>query len=387
MADAGRAAYDLAGLTKAKLLQYSGIRRWLYAVSNAKKTGHQLNIVSGLDSLTAGAGNSSYIDYFRPLVQAALGNGGLGFVAYNSSAVANEFGGSASTLGSSGATQINNSSFSPSTDTIYDPNLYAMTFAGSGGYVNLQDTLRVFTKATCWYLQQPSGGTFKFGDGQYAPGLNSVNTDNATKQIASLTYTGTFPSQVNNIVQASSIVGPVRLMGVDFKNGTSGARVHRLAQGGTQARVVAQLDGPSFTSFLQGIGCDLYILNAGMNDSGVPFSAAQYEADIRTILTRVRAANPNCAILIIGPNDTSDTVTRNPILQTYHQKLQLISQDYEALYLDNRWTLKTYAIANANGWMIDGVHPSALANRLIAQEIFNSIGGQYLADVDSLLLN
>lgn len=380
--DLSKTALSLTKASGVKSLWMTGLNRWLYAVTYAKREGRQLNVVCALDSLTAGAGGTSPIDWFRPKLQAVLGDGGVGFIGANNSAVVAEGG----SLGINGATQKANATFDPASDDKYNPNLFSFVFTGSGGYANISDKLHVFTKAKLLYLQQPGGGTLKFGDASYAPGLISVNTD-GIKSVQFVEHPGTFPSQVSNTAQISSVVGPVQVMGVDLRNGNTGVRVHRLAQGGTQTRQVAQLDGTSYTNVLSNIGCDLFILNTGMNDSGTSaYPASTVDTDIRTILGWVQSANPNAAIVLVMPNETAD-VTRNALLETYRQKILKIARDFDALIFDTRWVIGNYTQANAAGLMNDSIHPHPTkANPLIAEALFNFIGGYGLGDIGTALM-
>lgn len=379
--DYGRTALGLATQARLKYLWGTGLSQWLYAVSYAKREGKQLNVVCATDSLTAGAGGTGPVDFLRPKLQAVLGDGGVGFVAANNSAVVAEGG----SLGVSGATQKTNATFDPSTDDKYCPNLYSMVFTGTGGYANISDKTHIFTNAKVIYLQQPGGGTFKWGDAAYAAGRMDINTDGA-KEVKIVEHTGTFPALLGNTVQVGSVAGPVQVMGVDLRNGTSGVRVHRLAQGGTQTRQVAQLDGAMYTAVLKSMGCDLFILNTGMNDSGTSaYPASTVDTDIRTILAWVRAANPNAAILLVMPNETADP-NRNNLLETYRLKMMKIALDFDALVFDTRWVIGNYAQAQANGYMHDSIHPHPTkANPVIGSALFDFIGGERLADIESVL--
>lgn len=379
--DFGRVALGLANQARVKYLWGTGLNKWLYAVSYAKREGKQLNIVCATDSLSAGAGGTGPIDFFRPKIQKTLGDGGVGFVAVNNSAVVAEGG----TLGASGATQRTNATFDPATDDKFSPNLYSMFFTGSGGYANISDKNHIFTKSKVMYLQQPGGGTFKWGDAAYAAGRIDINTD-GEKAVKFVEHTGTFPAQLGNTVQIGNVVGPVQVMGVDLRNGNSGIRVHRLAQGGTQTRQVAQLDGAMYTAVLKNIGCDLFILNTGMNDSGTSsFPADTVDTDIRTILGWVRAANPNAAILLVMPNETADA-NRNTLLETYRLKMLKIALDFDAVMFDTRWVIGNYSQAQANGLMNDPIHPHPTkANPLIGEALFDFIGGESLADIERVL--
>lgn len=364
-----------------KHLWGTGLNKWLYAISQAKRYGTKLNVICSLDSLTA---NPGYVDVLRSRLQGVLGDGGLGYMGVTASAVSAEFG-SSTPLGNSGGTTNTNANFDPATDDVFDPNLYAMNYA-SNGYLNLIDNVHEFDRADIYYLKQPSGGTFQWGSGLSAATIAdmvSVNTADTVKSIGKATYARFGPSFGGGHMQAKSIVAPVRLLGVDLHKGASGVRVHRFAQGGTQARQVAQLDGEQYTNFIKSIGCDLFILNCGMNDSATQ-NETTYEADVKTILTRVRAANPNCGILLLMMNDTN-LPSKNTTLEQYRMKLLKIASEFDAVIFDSRWILGDFENANSKGMMTDGTHPNTKTMQMIGEAVFNYIGGYVLNDVDNLV--
>ena len=359
----------------------TGLSKWIYAVSQAQRSGKKLNVVCSLDSLTA---NKGYVDKLRSELQSVLGDGGMGYMGATSAAVAAEFG-STSPFGNSGGTTNTNANFDPATDDVYDPNLYSMNYAANG-YMNLIDNVHTFDRADVYYLKQPSGGTFQWGSGLNATTIAdmiAVSTSDTAKSIGSTSYTRFGASFGKGHMQVKSIVAPVRLLGVDLHNGTTGVRVHRLAQGGTQARQVAQLDGTQYSNFLKSIGCDLFVLNCGMNDAASQTEAV-YDTDVRTILERARTANPNCAILLVMMNDTN-LPAKNDTLEQFRQRLLRIAVDFDAEVFDTRWVIGSYAEANSDGRMSDGTHPTTAAMELIGEAVFNFIGGTYLQDVNGAL--
>lgn len=374
-------SYSYVQRSNVKGLLSTGLNKWLYAVSQAKRNKTKLNVVCSLDSLTA---NRGYVDTLRVRLQETLGDGGLGYLSTTSASVSSEFG-STSPFGNSGGSTRTNSNFDPGTDDIYNPNLYAMNYAASG-YMNLIDSVHVFDRSDLYYLKQPSGGSFLWGSGLNATTIAdmvSVSTSDTSKSIGMKSYSRFGPSFGKGHMQVKSIAGPVRLFGVDLHRGTTGVRVHRLAQGGTQARQVAQLDGAQYSSFIKSIGCDLFILNAGMNDSSQTEST--YDTDIRAILTRVRAANPNCAILLLLMNDTN-LPSKNETLEKFRQKLLKVSLDYDAAILDTRWIIGNYDTAQNRGMMTDGTHPNIRTMEMIGDAVFRFIGGSALRDIDNVLI-
>lgn len=345
-----------------------GQRNTLAKWNMAKQSGTKLNVVCSLDSLTA---NKGYVDTIRTSLQAELGNGGLGYVGLTAAAVAAEYGAS-TPFGNSGGTTKNNANFAPTTDDKYNPNLYAQDYATSG-YLNFIDGGKnTFDRADLIYLKQPGGGTLSWGSGLNSTTIAdmvSVNTDDPTKAIGVASY-GRFGTFGGGHMQAKGITGPVRLFGVDIHNGTTGVRVHRLAQGGSQARQWAQLDEAAQVAFLKAIGCDLFILNSGMNDTAQ--TADVYEADIRKIVGTVRTANPNCAIIFLKMNET-DTPSKNTKLSEFRARIDKVAGELNVAVLDAQKVIGTYAEAQAAGLMADGTHPTEAGQQLIARYVLDFV--------------
>ena len=356
-------------------------RLFINAIAAAQRNGTQINIHCAIDSLSS---TLTYVDAFRPMIQGALGNGGLGFVAFNNTITTQE----GLSYGTGGGSEKTNANFDPvgAPNSIYNPSLYYLQYtAASALSMDITDNKHAYDTATVYYLLQLGGGTFNWRDGNTVNNPIAVNTANATKSVAWATRSG-WPAAKGNLVRASSITGNVHLIGADFKLGTTGCRVHRTAQPGTQLSQVAQLDGASYTAFLAQTGVDLYILNAGMNDAP-NLSATDYETKIRTVLDWVRAANPQAAILLLLPNAISDSA-KDVVLETYRVKLRdVIAKDYNAMVYDERFPLGSYTQAVAAGLMTDGIHPNTIGSQMRAEAIFSYLGGSALSDVRRALMN
>ena len=378
-----KSAFDLASSSRIKeMWRDPAARLFIYAVAEAERNERQLNVHCGIDSLSS---TKAYVTKLRALLQDTLGDGGLGFVAFNNTITTQEN----LSYGTGGGSEKTNVQFDPvgTPNSKYNPSLYYLQYtAASALSMDLTIKKQIFDTATVYYLKKVGGGTFNWRDGNTTNNPIAVNTVDTATSLAWTTRSG-WPSQANNLVRCSSITGNVHLVGADFKRGTTGVRVHRTAQPGTKLENVAQLDGPSYTAFLQQTGCDLYILNAGMNDAPNR-TAAQYEADIRTLLTWVRNANPNAAILLLLPNDISDS-SKNTVLETYRLKLRdVIAKDYNAMVFDERLVLGSYTQATAAGLMDDGIHPNdTKGNPIRGTAIFNFLGGNALGDIGKAILS
>jgi hypothetical protein len=81
---------DFKTSTNSSLADMMNLKKPL--LSSTQKTSGLIHVMAGLDSLTNGAGNTNWGQYFAPRVQAELGYGGLGFVGFQNTTI-QEFGG------------------------------------------------------------------------------------------------------------------------------------------------------------------------------------------------------------------------------------------------------------------------------------------------------
>lgn len=361
-------------------------KKWLDNVAENQRDGKATNIVCAIDSLTA---SNSYLDSARDLLQNYMGNGGLGFVGFGNAAILKEgmqwgrFG------AAGGVVESTNANFNPAVgdDTTFDPNLYHVghpaTIAGSWADVTFKGTS--LDTVTLMYLKQPLGGSLTFKDGGSVTDVRTIQTVNATKAVGFETRPGwnTLPNQVMRVSFEASKIS--QAIGFNLQLGTGGVRMHRVAQPGSKVSQLAALDAVSYQAFLQNIGCDLYILLAGMNDAPGD-NATVYEANMRKVLDNVKAANPKAAILLLAINET-DTPSKNVVLQTYIDTYQKLAADYGAMIWDERLVLGSYAQALAAGLMADGTHPNVTGSSMRAESIVKFLGGTALADIRKALIS
>lgn len=98
--------------------------------------------------------------------------------------------------------------------------------------------------------------------------------------------------------------GPVLLYGVALEREAAGIVYDSLGANGATMRFLAGLDAEHWQQALRLRAPHLVILNYGTNESGygyLPLGA--YAADIRTIVSRIRAALPGVSILVMTPMD------------------------------------------------------------------------------------
>lgn len=103
--------------------------------------------------------------------------------------------------------------------------------------------------------------------------------------------------------------GELTVTGIYLDNASSGVSVTEIGVNG--AAVPSYLRCDDFERDLAVIKPDLVILAIGINDaSGPHFSADEFVARYRSLVARVRAASPDCALLFVTNNDSFKRVRR-----------------------------------------------------------------------------
>ena len=161
----------------------------------------------------------------------------------------------------------------------------------------------------------------------------------------------------------SSFTGPMSIIGVAFSRaGAGGFSYSPMGNGGWLVADLATVDDAAMRAVVAAIRPTHFLFNGGMNDR---FNAPSvFEANCRKVLDNVKAGAPRCKIVVIqsmhpGPVDTSNFSAFVPIKQQ-------LAIDYNGQFLDERAinaNTATYALANAAGYMQDGVHPTTAFNR------------------------
>lgn len=378
--------YDTTGATASALNAFRAI------VNTAQRTGTPVSIgvIGGLASAGGSSvGYATWVDGLRERLQSILGDGGRGYVGLGSTEVANQGSGALThqlSLAASGMTLLTTK---PATGVqLYSPTGQVVDGTSTGWQMRLKENVREFDTVELFYLNQPSGGTFDFGklkaDNTLGTGtkVTGVSTAAASTALTGVTVAGWRDNTVaaDRRVGLLNTTGKLTFVGVDFRLGTTGARVHRLSLGGLAAQEIANSNAAAYAFLASHLALDLTVIALGITDASTAYArtADQYEADVRTIIANVRAGRPNCVILLCAVNDTSDA-SQVARLNGYWPRLQKITVDTaNVAYTDWRIWLGTYANASVQGWMYDASYPNGPGSDLIAQRVYELLGGSAL---------
>jgi hypothetical protein len=363
-----------------------GLARWYKNVAAKVASGSRINILCGIDSLTAGAGGYSYIQPFRQMVQEALGDAGIGF---QMPTIDNELGATANYSGyttdtvNTGAIDNTNDGMGIVTLATSTPSIPA-TFNGGSDATILRETDEI----DAYYLKFPTAATSVRMYGFLSGPVFTVNHYAASNTQAKQTLTGFGKSSAwaASFTAFDQQNGPVRYLGFNYRRTCvgGGAHVHFWAKGGSTVQQWSSLNASAIQYLATELGLDLAILNGGMNDRNTR-TKAQYKTDLEKIIVNLRVANPNIAILLFFPTIPAGSAGN---LALYREAMLELSATYDCAFTDTAWILGDNATAVTRGLILgDSVHPSEMGFRLIANYLFNFIGGGSLSQLKNTQYN
>jgi lysophospholipase L1-like esterase len=175
------------------------------------------------------------------------------------------------------------------------PATAVMTTRANGGLLGHASSFELY------YLKQPGGGHLSVTiDGQQRrPRINT-----ASKRIEAGYARFTAPDGQHRFELRTDGDGAVRVFGVAVERGVPGVILDTLGIPGTRARDHLYWDDAVYREHLARRRANLVVLAYGTNESGDDDTpVAQYEADLRRVVQRVREVAPTASCLLIGPSD------------------------------------------------------------------------------------
>ncbi len=152
-----------------------------------------------------------------------------------------------------------------------------------------------------------------YGNVTYSDSIININNDTLTQIVPTADTLETGMENNNGTIFSDTVdtdsvspipMGKFCLMGLIPENDLNGITLHALGANG--ASLPSWLRCCEFARQMQYLHPDLMILGVGVNDANVAygdFDVAGYKERYRTLIARVRASNPNCAIIFVTNND------------------------------------------------------------------------------------
>ena len=246
------------------------------------------------------------------------------------------------------------------------------------------------TKITVFYSRTMFfGGTADvLIDGAVVGSINSAGAEESGRTVAYTVSAGAHTVQIKGTSGSASAV----VEGVCFETASSGVKMYDGAHGGYRADLYAQ-GGADIGSYdaddrhyeaVAAVNPHLVIIGLGANDMagvsvgfGVPVNATAFGSYLSTIVTRLRAAAPGCAIVFVMSTRRLED-TANPEILTDHEEAARGAigslPGVTILYESSLWLPNTSAPQDDLGWLADSVHPSDLGHAEIARHVADRLG-------------
>lgn len=341
-----------------------------------------VRIFAGIDSLTDGAGGSSYRDYFVPAMKAAYGDAGEGYCHLSYGGMVDK--GWGSNFGkTAGVGYIDGLAWnaSPRTLSLSGAGLYTAAAAANESF-NFGPTSTSYAEypwdCVVMYCELlSSSASFKFRQIDENSSTTFELVDSATKgypinKLIKIVRPCTSTSLKANFT-AYNITDACAFYGFEIiKAGgpQPGVTFTNCGIGGTALSSWAGLNDTRQREWARMLRPDIWIMNAGMNDRGSS-SAAIFARDLELVLDRFQS-QPSTQIILVKSNDPQDYNTTN--IMTYASAMKAAAHQRKLAYIDDRDIpqLVNYATASA-GYMVDGIHPNAAGNILRSAYYFSKI--------------
>ena len=237
------------------------------------------------------------------------------------------------------------------------------------------------------FLRQPGGGTITVSSGELT--LGQVDTAAETAEAGFAAFDLHPPTKEIEIHAA----GNVRVFGITLEKAGTGVVYDSLGLNGAFTTILAHtFDQRHWTEQLQHRKPDLLILNYGTNESGfAPYVDKVYEKELRLAVSRLRAALPQCSLLIMSPMDRAEresgdevrTLASLPRLVEIQRRVALETgcaffDTFHAMGGDG--TAARWYDAHPRLMSADFIHPTPAGARLVGERFYRALSqglGEY----------
>ncbi len=236
------------------------------------------------------------------------------------------------------------------------------------------------TQVEVSFLRQPEGGEITISSGELRIGRIDTSADAKRPGFAAFDL---HPPVSELEIQTT---GPVRVFGITLEKATPGVVYDSLGMNGAFTTVPARIfNEKQWAEQLQRRKPDLVILNYGTNESGFSgYVGSWYEKELRQALRRLRAALPNCSLLIMSPIDRAEQVAGGEI-RTLPSIPRLVAIQERVARENGCGFFNTFAAAGGEGTMArwyearprlvsaDFIHPTPAGAREVGRLFFQRL--------------
>lgn len=224
----------------------------------------------------------------------------------------------------------------------------------------------VMTDVAVHYMLKSSGGSFVTRIDGTSP--TTVSTSGATSWSVS-TITGITEGTHTISIKVASAGSGVLISGAEINRNTNGVRIHNLGSSGSSSLSWLNQDSTSFALILQRLNPNMAIITLGVNDCAQNFLVANYIGNITRIVNRIKAAMPNCDIVLFSQSDIGNSYTYAWSSYLTAAKNYALANNY--VYIDNYALIGSYTTANARGLYANTLHPNNVGGNVMVNSFLD----------------
>jgi lysophospholipase L1-like esterase len=224
----------------------------------------------------------------------------------------------------------------------------------------------VATDFVVHYMNKSSGGSFVVRVDGTSP--TTVSTSGATS-FSTTSKTGLTDGTHTLSIKVSSAGSGVLINGVEINRNQIGVRVHNLGSSGSTSSQWVLQNSANWALAIQQLAPNLAVIQLGVNDCATGITPTTYISNITTIVNRVLAAMPRCAILISSPSDIGAATTYP--MSSYISVLKNYALANNYGFIDNYSLIGGYSNANTRGLYTNTTHINNTGGELLKQNMLN----------------
>ena len=216
------------------------------------------------------------------------------------------------------------------------------------------------------YMNKASGGSFVVRVDGTSP---TTVTTAGTLSFSTTAKTGLTDVTHTLSIKVATAGSGVLINGVEVNRSTNGVRVHNLGSSGSTSGQWILQDSLSWHTGIQGLNPNMAIIQLGVNDCNQNVVPATYLGNITRIVNRVKAAMPNCDIVLFASGDIG--VASTYPMSDYITLLKNYALVNNYAFIDNYSLLGSYTKANTRGLYANTTHLNLVGGELVKQNFLN----------------
>jgi hypothetical protein len=222
------------------------------------------------------------------------------------------------------------------------------------------------TNAVIHYMTKTSGGSFIYRVDGTSPATVSTA---GTKALNFVSITGLTDGTHTLSIKVSTAASGVLICGAEINRNNNGVRIHNLGKSGATAADWVSQSATSFSAALQQFAPNMAVICLGVNDANGSVVPSTYISNITTIVNRVIAAMPNCAIVLFSPSDIGTSPAYS--MSQYVSQLKTYALNNNYVFIDNYSLIGSYTTANARGLYANTAHLNTTGGNIFVQNFLN----------------